>query len=115
MQCEVWYANHAKYGELILALRPVNHFERGIVYCVAMIEERLRHRMNQRIEAELQIGPCGLIHPAYYQEASICVRPPERVRKLVSLDKEHLTPLVDEQICAWIISEWNRQVGYASI
>lgn len=109
-----WYATHPEDGDLILVIPPVNNFKHCYIYAPRIIAERLRGKMNPALALELNLGPCGLIPRAYYEEAGFMARTPFKIRLLALVDSS--TPLTDEtlqehdgELTHFILAEWNAQ------
>lgn len=106
----VWYAEHEKYGELILAVRARKNEDRAFIYAPKIIAERLRHCWKKEYATELSLGPLGLIPAHLYQEAGIMTTITPSMLKLLKLPDKKLTEEVDQTVERWMLMEWNKQV-----
>lgn len=106
----VWYAEHPRFGDLVLLVEPTVKRPIGLIYCARMVRERLKHTLNDAITLEIQLGPVGLVPKHYYEEAGIQVNVPLRIRKLLQLIELDPVAELDRELEAWILTQWDAQV-----
>lgn len=112
----VWYADHPRDGELILAIPSDNAFRYSYIYSPRIIRERIGKRMNPLVSLELSLGPHGFVPRQYYEEAGMTARTPfsirllamkDKHRDLFGLDESHLGQH-DEELSSFMLNEWKK-------
>ena len=104
----VYYADHQKYGELILVINKENNYREAFIYARDMVHERIKPRMNAALALELMLGPVGMIPLRYYNEAGFDFLTPFQLRMIALLcdHDENAINRYGEKVTQFILEEW---------